>query len=184
MGNIRTRSKLIFLPNQMNILSVFKQQLRFASKKSGGSTSNGRTSNPKFLGFKKLDNSQVKIGNIIKRQRGTVHWPGEGVGMGKDYTLYALRDGLVNISFDLERQRKIVNVGIKEPSKVQVKQRLRDLIDANEYLSKSSLERYEMVMEASKKLSVQLKKEKNEANRDQVLEGGNRKFDLVDLTLI
>ena len=166
------------------ILAWSKTTIRFASKKSGGSTSNGRTSNPKFLGFKKLNNAQVITGNIIKRQRGTVHWPGEGVGMGKDFTLFALRDGPVNISYDLSRQRKIVSVGTTEPSKVYVKNRLKELINASEYLQKSSAERYEMVMEASKKLCAQLELEKQQENKKRVFEGGNRKFDLVDLTMI
>ena len=167
-----------------SILKWSTTQIRYASKKSGGSTSNGRTSNPKFLGFKKLNNAFVKTGNIIKRQRGTVHWPGEGVGMGKDYTLYAKRDGPVNIGYDLEKQRKIISVGTANYSKPEIKNRLKSLIDAEEYLKKSSLGRYEMVMEAKAKLCKQLEQEKFEENKRNVLEGNNRKFNLVDLTLI
>jgi large subunit ribosomal protein L27 len=66
-----------------------------AHKKSGGSSRNGRDSNPKYLGVKKFGGETVVPGNIIVRQRGTQKWPGKGVGMGKDHTLYALKGGKV-----------------------------------------------------------------------------------------
>lgn len=67
----------------------------FATKKAGGSTKNGRDSNPKFLGAKLADGQFAKSGMIIYRQRGTRIHPGSGVGMGKDHTLFALNDGVV-----------------------------------------------------------------------------------------
>ncbi|MDN4754737.1 50S ribosomal protein L27 [Porphyromonadaceae bacterium W3.11] len=66
-----------------------------AHKKGVGSSKNGRESESKRLGVKKFGGSAVKAGNIIVRQRGTKHHPGENVGMGKDHTLYALVDGVV-----------------------------------------------------------------------------------------
>lgn len=66
-----------------------------AHKKGVGSTKNGRESESKRLGVKKFGGEVVKAGNIIVRQRGTRHYPGEHVGMGKDHTLYALKDGVV-----------------------------------------------------------------------------------------
>ena len=66
-----------------------------AHKKGGGSTRNGRDSHSKRLGIKKFGGQFVKAGNIIVRQRGTKHHPGKNVGMGKDYTLFALVDGYV-----------------------------------------------------------------------------------------
>ena len=66
-----------------------------ASKKAGGSTRNGRDSNPKMLGVKVYGGQAVTAGNIIVRQRGTQHHPGNNVGIGKDHTLFALTDGLV-----------------------------------------------------------------------------------------
>ena len=66
-----------------------------AHKKSGGSTRNGRDSNPKYLGVKKYGGEHVIPGNIIIRQRGTKTYPGRGVGMGKDHTLFALIEGKV-----------------------------------------------------------------------------------------
>lgn len=67
----------------------------FASKKGQGSTRNGRDSNPKYLGVKKYDGEEVKAGNIIVRQRGTKFHAGTNMGLGKDYTLFALTDGYV-----------------------------------------------------------------------------------------
>ncbi len=67
-----------------------------AHKKAGGSTRNGRDSNAKRLGVKVFGGQAIKAGNIIVRQRGTVHHPGENVGMGKDHTLFALISGTVN----------------------------------------------------------------------------------------
>ncbi len=66
-----------------------------AHKKGAGSSKNGRESESKRLGVKKFGGQIVKAGNIIVRQRGTKHHPGENVGMGKDHTLYALVDGKV-----------------------------------------------------------------------------------------
>ena len=66
-----------------------------AHKKGVGSSKNGRESHSKRLGIKKFGSQVVKAGNILVRQRGTVHNPGLNVGMGKDHTLYALIDGVV-----------------------------------------------------------------------------------------
>jgi large subunit ribosomal protein L27 len=69
-----------------------------AHKKSGGSSKNGRDSNPKHLGTKKYGGEHVIPGNIIIRQRGTKTYPGRGVGMGKDHTLFALVEGKVEFT--------------------------------------------------------------------------------------
>ena len=66
-----------------------------ASKKAAGSTKNGRESHSKRLGVKIYGGQTVKAGNIIVRQRGTKHHANENVGMGKDHTLFALTDGIV-----------------------------------------------------------------------------------------
>ncbi len=66
-----------------------------AHKKGVGSSKNGRESHSKRLGVKMFGGQTVIAGNIIVRQRGTKHNPGEGVGIGKDHTLYALIDGKV-----------------------------------------------------------------------------------------
>ena len=67
-----------------------------AHKKGVGSSKNGRESESKRLGIKKFGSQAVKAGNILVRQRGTVHNPGKNVGMGRDHTLYALIDGKVS----------------------------------------------------------------------------------------
>lgn len=67
-----------------------------AHKKGVGSSKNGRESHSKRLGIKKFGSEVVKAGNILVRQRGTVHNPGLNVGMGRDHTLYALIDGRVS----------------------------------------------------------------------------------------
>ncbi len=66
-----------------------------AHKKGAGSSRNGRESESKRLGVKLFGGQVAKAGNILVRQRGTTHHPGENVGMGKDHTLFALIDGEV-----------------------------------------------------------------------------------------
>lgn len=80
-----------------------------AHKKAAGSTSNGRDSNPKMRGTKKYGGENVIPGNIIVRQKGTKIFPGTNVGMGKDFTLYALVEGKVQFSF-YTKDKKIVSV--------------------------------------------------------------------------
>ena len=78
----------------------------FASKKGQGSTKNGRDSNPKYLGLKRTDGQLVKAGNIIVRQRGTKFHPGTNMGVGRDYTLFALTDGYVKFEkFGRDKKR-------------------------------------------------------------------------------
>ena len=80
----------------------------FASKKGGGSTRNGRDSNAPRLGVKRYGGEKVLAGNILVRQRGTKFYPGEGVGMGVDHTLFALIEG--QVEFTERRNRKHINV--------------------------------------------------------------------------
>ena len=75
-----------------------------AHKKGAGSSRNGRESESKRLGVKIFGGQFAKAGNIIIRQRGTVHRPGENVGLGKDHTIFALTDGLV--TFKKKRDNK------------------------------------------------------------------------------
>ena len=80
-----------------------------AHKKGAGSSRNGRESESKRLGLKKFGGQKVVAGNIIVRQRGTRHHPGENVGMGKDHTLFALIDGTVEFKKG-RKNRSYVNV--------------------------------------------------------------------------
>ncbi|GJM06853.1 MAG: 50S ribosomal protein L27 [marine bacterium B5-7] len=75
-----------------------------AHKKAGGSTNNGRDSNPQYLGVKRFGGQFVKAGNILVRQRGTTFHAGNNVGVAKDYTLFALEDGFVKF---VKRGKKI-----------------------------------------------------------------------------
>lgn len=83
---------------------------RGATKMAGGTTKNGRDSNPKYLGTKLYGGQACLAGNIIVRQRGTKIHPGVHVGMGKDHTLFALTPGYVHFSVDAFKKRKYVNV--------------------------------------------------------------------------
>ncbi len=76
-----------------------------AHKQGVGSTKNGRDSNPKYLGVKLYGGQKAIAGNIIVRQRGSKFRPGLNVGCGRDYTLYALADGIVK--FDKTSARKV-----------------------------------------------------------------------------
>jgi large subunit ribosomal protein L27 len=81
-----------------------------AHKKAGGSTRNGRDSNPKYLGVKCFGGESVIAGNIIVRQRGTRFHAGENVGIGRDHTLFALADGTVKFESRGMPKRKFVKV--------------------------------------------------------------------------
>ncbi|KAG1348091.1 50S ribosomal protein L27-like [Cocos nucifera] len=87
---------------------------RWATKKTAGSTKNGRDSKPKNLGVKKFGGERVIPGNIIVRQRGTRFHPGNYVGMGKDHTLYALKEGNVRFERHKLSGRKWVHVDPKD----------------------------------------------------------------------
>ena len=81
-----------------------------AHKKAGGSTRNGRDSNPKFLGVKRYGGESVDAGNILVRQRGTRFHAGDNVGIGRDHTLFALADGKVVFRERGKPLRKFVSV--------------------------------------------------------------------------
>ena len=79
-----------------DLAAMFRFDLQlFASKKGAGSTRNGRDSNAQRLGVKRFGGEHVIAGNILVRQKGTVIHPGENVGLGRDFTIFALVDGVV-----------------------------------------------------------------------------------------
>ena len=80
-----------------------------AHKKSGGSARNGRDSQPKMLGVKRYAGEKVLAGNIIVRQRGTKLFPGDNAGLGRDHTIFALKDGVVRFRF-FKKDRKCVDI--------------------------------------------------------------------------
>ena len=81
-----------------------------AHKKAGGSSRNGRDSQSKRLGVKRYAGESVRAGNILVRQRGSKFHPGENVGMGRDYTLFALASGRVEFRVKGPKNRKWVTV--------------------------------------------------------------------------
>ena len=81
-----------------------------AHKKAGGSTRNGRDSNPKYLGVKRYGGEVIKAGNIIVRQRGTQFHPGTNVGIGRDHTLFAKAAGRVVFEIKGPKNRRFVRV--------------------------------------------------------------------------
>ncbi len=90
-----------------------------AHKKGVGSSKNGRESESKRLGVKIFGGQHAKAGNILVRQRGTTHYPGENVGMGKDHTLFALVEGTVEFKKKLKNRsyvsvRPVVEVEVAE----------------------------------------------------------------------
>jgi large subunit ribosomal protein L27 len=98
-------------------LSLLGKLHTMATKKAAGSTKNGRDSGPQYLGIKITAGEMVRTGQVIVRQRGTPIMPGKNVGMGKDHTLFALKDGMVEfknkrkINFDNSfTSKKIVHV--------------------------------------------------------------------------
>jgi large subunit ribosomal protein L27 len=79
-----------------------------AHKKGLGSSRNGRESNPNMLGVKVFAGQQVTGGEIIVRQRGTKFWPGDGVGLGRDHTIFATRPG--KVEFKMARRGRTISV--------------------------------------------------------------------------
>jgi large subunit ribosomal protein L27 len=77
-----------------------------AHKKAGGSSRNGRDSNPKMRGVKRFGGQKVKSGEILVRQVGTKFHPGNNVGLGRDFTIFAMMDGIVTFErFDKKRKQ-------------------------------------------------------------------------------
>ena len=81
-----------------------------AQKKGGGSTRNGRDSQPKMLGVKAFGGQTISAGAIIVRQRGTKFHPGVNVGIGVDHTLFALKDGVVSFAIKGSLNKQVVNI--------------------------------------------------------------------------
>jgi len=87
-----------------------------AHKKAGGSSRNGRDSAGQRLGVKMFGGEKISGGNVIVRQRGTKFYAGEGVGMGKDHTLFALRDGQVSFKTGYKRRTFVSVIPAANPA--------------------------------------------------------------------
>lgn len=84
-----------------------------AHKKGQGSSRNGRDSNPKMRGVKRFGGEAVIAGNILIRQKGTIYHPGDNVGLGRDYTIFALIDGTVEFSAFKQRGKVRHRVSVR-----------------------------------------------------------------------
>lgn len=98
----------------------------FAAKAAGSSTDNGRDSKGKRLGLKRTDGQMVKVGEILVRQRGTVWRAGKDVGVGRDFTLFALKAGIVHF----EKQYKMTVRGKKRRTVVSIIDKPEKFMDA------------------------------------------------------
>jgi len=87
-----------------------------AHKKAGSSSRNGRDSEGQRLGVKRGDGQQVLAGTIIVRQRGSTFNPGENVGMGRDYTLFATSDGTVKFNHQTRQKKRVSVVSAEHPA--------------------------------------------------------------------
>ncbi len=100
----------------MKTQSHILQTIRFATKKAGGSTKNGRSSPGQRLGVKKFGGEYVISGNIIIRQRGHTYRAGENTMLGRDYTLFAVAPGYVQFTYDKARERQVVSIVQENPN--------------------------------------------------------------------
>lgn len=91
-----------------------------AHKKGVGSSKNGRDSNPQYRGIKKFGGEKVVAGNIIVRQCGTKWHPGRNVGLGRDYTIYALVDGVVQFEHKNKARLKVSVVPVEQPQAILI----------------------------------------------------------------
>ncbi len=96
-------------PLRTQIISAIGQ-VRHATKKAGGSTKNGRDSIGKRLGVKKYGGEQVVTGNILIRQRGMTFHAGDNVGIGRDFSLFALKDGFVHFKYNPLKKRSFISI--------------------------------------------------------------------------
>ncbi|KAJ3117968.1 hypothetical protein HDU96_004644 [Phlyctochytrium bullatum] len=180
-------------------------------KESGGSSNNGRTSQPKMLGVKRGQGAMVKPGDIIIRQRGTKWNAGPGVGLGRDHTLYCVKPGRVVFRYDLGTQKRIVAIvsstgaskaairrnDIDEAtsavgeaplpgsgSRAEAKARLIEALDPKHYLSLNHFDRYKYVLETSKKLVEEDQQRQTNLLSKRLLQPKRGPMNLVDLTLL
>lgn len=131
----------------------------FAHKKGQGSSKNGRDSESKRLGVKRSDGTKVNAGEILVRQKGTKFHPGKNVGLGKDYTLYALKTGTVKFTRG-EKNRRIVNIveEVQEEVKKPVKKESKPAEKAETKASAKTAEKAEAKTTTSKKTTAKAKK--------------------------
>ncbi|KAI8815306.1 ribosomal L27 protein-domain-containing protein [Cladochytrium replicatum] len=204
-STLLTPSAALIRPSTIIAPAVISlSQVRTATKKTGGSTRNGRTSQPKYRGIKAGHGTLVKPGDIIVRQKGSKVHAAHNVGMGKDFTLHSLVHGRVHFHYDIARQRNYVSVddgslsssvqfgaaaGLSPqealaawlPSEKMEKERLIAALDIERYLQLDGFGRYRYVLETIDEIK---KKDEEALERTAPLRllSKVRPFNLVDLT--
>jgi ribosomal protein L27 len=167
--------------------SCLHQQIRWATKKAGGSSKNGGSSGGKSLELKRADGEKVEIGHILVRQRGLKFHPGEGVVVGRDHTIVAKRPGKMRVHYDIDRLKRVISVddgSMYESlifSKKVMKRELTDRMDAVEYLKKNPFERHVYVSHKMSQLQEEYKQKRQDAQQHAVTHN-IRRFRLFDLT--
>jgi large subunit ribosomal protein L27 len=121
-------SRIVNSSSLLQKLQSFNITVRNATKKAGGTVKNGRDSPGKRLGVKKLGGERVIPGTIIIRQRGLTYRVGKNVGLGRDFTLYALTEGQVSFFWNTVTKKQIVSVLTPEEfAAVELKKRTKKL---------------------------------------------------------
>jgi ribosomal protein L27 len=165
-------------------------QVRNASKKTGGSSRNGRKSAGKRLGLKKTPNDDVICGHVLTRQRGLKLFPGEGVVAGRDHTLVAVKDGKLRLHYDITSQKRILSVDDGSLpkhdylSERKIKGMIADRVDAEYYLGLDQAGKYNYVRQKVAELAREQENSKREMSERRLVENTSRRFDMVDLTLL
>lgn len=190
---------------QPNSAAVLPGSRRWATKRTAGGTQNTKDSAGKHLGLKCTSGTPVDDGVIIVRQRGTKFRPGFGVGIGRDHTLFATRQGVVRFWYDLPRDRHYVCVDDGSlptpimPSKDEAKRRLASMVNLEKYMELRGEDRHRYIMQLVRQYDEDLRKEVHEvaerwisgemigASKDSELasrvQGRRmRRMNLVDLT--
>ena len=98
------------------LVATVLEQTRTATKKAGGSTKNGRDSPGQRLGVKRFGGEAVWPGHILIRQRGRKVWPGDGVKMGRDHTIYSVSSGWVHFKYNKFKKHQVVSVKDVNPN--------------------------------------------------------------------
>jgi len=161
-----------------------------AHKKGVGSSKNGRESESKRLGVKIYGGQFAKAGNILVRQRGTTHYPGENVGMGKDHTLFALIDGTVAFRKKMKNRSYVsvdplvdVDIAVAEAPVVKEKpvKKAETKVEVKEEAPKTEAKKEEPKVEAPK-AETKKEKPKAEAKNEQASKTETQTDDLTQLT--
>lgn len=178
----------IFTPSRLFI------QVRTATKKTGGSSRNGRDSRPKFLGVKVTHATSVQNGQILALQRGLKWHPGVNVIASKTHALHStIDDGVVLFHYDLNTGKRIVSVLDKDdpvprdlfyPTRDYIKKLISERVDGSKYVALGRVAKYRYIREVMKSLVQEITAKQLEYKEKACMQRGLRRFRLLDLTLV